>query len=90
MRLVAIVLSLMLPLAAATGWAQTPPAALQAPPIDPSIQGYGDQDKTCLTWTDGCRTCERAADDKITCSNIGIACQPGAIACTSRRPEPAK
>ena len=88
MRLCAIVLSLMLPLAAATGWAQTP--ALQAPPGDPSIQRYGDQDKTCLTWADGCRTCERAADDKITCSNIGVACQPGPIACTSRRPEPAK
>ena len=59
------------------------------PPATPSIQGYGDGDKTCLAWTDQCRTCTRDADGTVHCSNIGVACQPAAIACT-RREEPAK
>ena len=48
-------------------------------PADPSIQsGAGLQ--ACLAWTDGCVACERA-DSKISCSNIGIACQPEAPRC---------
>lgn len=65
--------------------APTPPAAAD----DPSIHGYGDRDKTCIAWTDQCRSCERGENDAIFCSNIGIACQPAAITC-SRRSEPAK
>jgi hypothetical protein len=61
----------------------TPPAD------DPSIHSYGDRDKTCIAWTDQCRSCERGDNDAIFCSNIGIACQPAAITC-SRRSEPAK
>jgi hypothetical protein len=82
---------------ASPAWAQsTEPAPTPAPAPPPqsaaeaSIHGYGDRDKTCLAWTDRCRSCARAADDAITCSNIGIACQPAEIACTSRPPEPAK
>jgi hypothetical protein len=55
----------------------------------PTILGFGAADKTCLAWTDQCRTCRREADDVVNCSNIGIACQPGEITCTARR-EPAK
>ena len=49
-----------------------------------SIQAYGDRDATCQVWTDGCRNCERT-DKGPSCSNIGIACQPGAIRCTTRK-----
>jgi hypothetical protein len=38
---------------------------------------------TCREWTDGCRTCVRAADDAVSCSNVGIACVPKAAACTA-------
>jgi hypothetical protein len=77
-------------------WTQSEPAPAPAPAPAPqsaaeaSIHGYGDRDKTCLAWTDKCRNCARAADDAVNCSNIGIACQPAEITCTSRPPEPAK
>jgi hypothetical protein len=60
-----------------------------APATAPAFQGFGDADKTCLAWTDQCRSCRREADDTVNCSNIGIACQPAEIRCTARR-EPAK
>jgi hypothetical protein len=68
----------------------TEPAPSAPSSADLSIHAYGDRDKTCIAWTDKCRTCERAADDQIHCSNIGIACQPAEIACTARKTEPAK
>jgi hypothetical protein len=37
---------------------------------------------TCSEWTDGCRTCARAADGTASCSNVGIACVPKARQCT--------
>ena len=58
-----------------------------APATAPTVQGFAD--KTCVAWTDQCRTCRREADDTVNCSNIGIACQPAEITCTARR-EPAK
>ena len=33
--------------------------------------GYGDRDKTCAEWTDGCLTCRRAENGDQVCSNIG-------------------
>ena len=53
-------------------------------PSNVSIQGYGDYDKTCRQWTDGCRICRRGGDGAPVCSNIGIACQPQATRCASR------
>jgi hypothetical protein len=57
-------------------------------PNDPSLHAYPDTDKTCLEWTDSCRTCLRVADTGV-CPNIGIACQPKPITCV-RREEPPK
>jgi hypothetical protein len=48
-------------------------------PADPSVQS-GAGLPACLIWSDSCVTCERA-DGKISCSNIGIACQPQAPRC---------
>ena len=65
--------------------AQTPapnPAA-----EDASLHGYGDSDKTCQEWTDGCGTCMRSDAGEPVCPNIGIACQPKAISCTRRSEE---
>lgn len=39
-------------------------------------------DKTCVEWTDGCRTCQRSRPDAFTCSNVGIACVQTAGRCT--------
>jgi hypothetical protein len=65
------------------------PASSSRPGLfDPAVQGYGDHDKTCLAWTDRCTACTREADDKIACSNTGIACQPAEITCTTRKTEP--
>ena len=63
-------------------------AQAPVPPNDPSLHAYPDVDKTCLEWTDGCRTCQRVGDTGV-CPNIGIACQPQPISCT-RREEPPK
>jgi hypothetical protein len=51
-------------------------------PNDPAVQAHLPG---CATWTDRCVTCQRDAG-KISCSNIGIACQPQAVECV--RPEP--
>jgi hypothetical protein len=56
---------------------------------DVSIHRYGDSDKTCQEWTDGCRTCSRPQSAEMFCSNMPIACQPAAITC-ARRAEPPK
>jgi hypothetical protein len=55
---------------------------------DPSLHAYPETDKTCLEWTDSCRTCQRVGNTGV-CPNIGIACQPKPIVCV-RREEPAK
>ena len=51
-----------------------------------SLQGYGDSNKTCQEWTDGCRTCARSRAGAPHCANIGIACQPKAVICERRDP----
>jgi hypothetical protein len=63
---------------------QRAPGRANLPATAPSFQGYGDQNATCLAWTDGCRTCLRV-DKGVNCSNIGIACQPAEISCTVRQ-----
>jgi hypothetical protein len=60
------------------------PAKSPLPPNDPAVQA---QRQGCAEWTDRCVTCRRDAG-KITCSNIGVACQPQAVECV--RAEPAE
>ncbi len=90
-----IIIAVAVLLAAASVHAQTaaptpaPTPTQPAPANDPSIHSYGDRDRTCMAWTDECRSCERGDNDAIFCSNIGIACQPATITC-SRRSEPGK
>ena len=67
----------------------TPANPAGAPGSIVSIQGYGDYEKTCQEWTDGCRTCLRSGSGESACSNIGPACQPAAITC-ARRAAPTK
>ena len=56
----------------------------------PSVQGYGDHDKTCAGWTDGCVSCRAGPDHAIACTNTGVACQPKAIVCVQRKDAPTK
>jgi hypothetical protein len=56
-------------------------AAQNIPPNDPAVQA---RIPACAVWTDRCVTCQ-IADGKVSCSNIGIACQPQAVVCL--RPE---
>jgi hypothetical protein len=60
------------------------PASRPVPPNDPAVQAHLPG---CAVWTDRCVNCQRDAG-KITCSNIGIACQPQAVECL--RAEPAE
>jgi hypothetical protein len=53
------------------------PANPPVPPNDPAVQA---RLPGCAVWTDRCVTCERAAG-RISCSNIGISCQPQAVEC---------
>ena len=73
--------------AQAPGTQPVPDAA--SPASKASLHAYGDSDKTCQEWTDGCRTCGRADAGALNCSNIGIACLPKAIMC-ARRADPPK
>jgi hypothetical protein len=61
-----------------------PAPSMPQTPADPSIQS-GAGLAACFAWTDGCVTCERAVGE-ITCSNIGIACQPRAPQCLQAAP----
>jgi len=62
----------------------TTTASAQQSAEDASVYGYGDIEKTCREWTDICRTCTRSDTGAVVCPNIGIACQPQAIACVKR------
>ena len=55
------------------------PTAAPAPPTTAKPEGPG---AACLEWTDGCRVCQRAANNEVSCSNVGIACVPKAEECT--------
>jgi hypothetical protein len=62
---------------------QEPPAASRV-----DIFNYGEVDKTCMRWTDGCRNCSRGSGPMPICGNIGIACQPqDKVTCSGRTPE---
>ena len=65
---------------------QNPPA-----PHEVDIFSYGEIDKTCMRWTDGCRNCSRGSGSLPDCGNIGIACQPqDKVTCFGRAPEDTK
>ena len=83
-----IAIALMLALAFGGASAQAPrPQPAQDTAEEASLHGYGDSDKTCQEWTDGCRTCSRSDAGEPICPNIGIACQPKAITCVKRAEE---
>jgi hypothetical protein len=73
-------------LAAVTLGRDTPVRLAEGLPAseEASIHGYGDTDKACIEWTDGCRTCRRPETGEPFCSNVGIACQPQGVTCTQR------
>jgi hypothetical protein len=58
------------------------PAKPAVPSDDPAVQA---RLPGCAVWTDRCVTCEREAG-RISCSNIGIACQPQAVECVRNEP----
>jgi hypothetical protein len=62
--------------------------ATPLPPELASMFGYGDSNKSCLAWTDGCGTCSRADNGDPLCPNIGIACQPTPIRCVRSAEQP--
>jgi hypothetical protein len=89
MRSIASVLSLglLVTLTSAQQPIDTPePAASEA-----NIFNYGEVDKTCMRWTDGCRNCSRGSGPMPNCGNVGIACQPqDKVTCFGRAPESPK
>ena len=74
---------------------ESKPATTEARPalnaVSPSMLGFGEREKLCLAWSDGCVTCLRSESGGAVCSNIGISCQPKDIQCTRQsEPETAK
>ena len=66
------------------------PADMPEPPAasEVDIFNYGEVDKTCMRWTDGCRNCSRGSGPMPNCGNIGIACQPqDKVTCFGRASE---
>lgn len=54
------------------------------PPARPKELPVHVNQPNCGRWTDECVNCARSADGQApVCSNIGFACQPKAIRCTS-------
>jgi len=43
---------------------------------------YGEFNRVCVAWTDGCRNCSRDSG----CSHIGITCQPTEVTCLQQLP----
>jgi len=63
------------------------PTDMQPVPQEVDIFNYGEVDKTCTSWTDGCRNCSRGTGQFPVCGNIGIACQPqDKVTCFDRAP----
>jgi hypothetical protein len=59
--------------------------------LEVDIFNYGEVDKTCIRWTDGCRNCSRGSGPMPDCGNIGIACQPqDKVTCFGRATESTK
>ena len=85
-----VVIAMMLALAFGGASAQGPDTqpAPDAAAAEASLHAYGDSNKTCREWTDGCRVCRRPETGEPNCSNIGIACQPKAITCAARLDPP--
>jgi hypothetical protein len=75
-------------LAFPAGAADMPIKTKVRPASSDNIHTYGDRNASCQVWTDGCRRCDRGGGAP-SCSNIGIACQPGPVRCdTGSKPAP--
>jgi hypothetical protein len=75
-------------LASSAAAADLPVTTKPQPANSDNIHTYGDKNASCQVWTDGCRRCDRAGGTP-SCSNIGIACQPGPVRCeTGAKPAP--
>ena len=70
--------------------AQSAPNVGVANAIPLSMLGFGDREKLCLVWSDGCVTCLRSQSGGPICSNFGISCQPKDIQCRQQQPETPK
>jgi hypothetical protein len=74
--------------------AAAPPAAVELDgPKEPAQPGPGGSIQSgiagCVLWTDRCTVCQREGS-LVTCSNIGVACQPEALICLREVAAPAK
>ena len=91
MKIIAPIIGCVLLLTLGASAQLLPPPVIPPPAAtDASLHNYGERDKTCVEWTDNCRTCTRADGGQETCSNIGPTCQPAVIISCVRRSEPAK
>ncbi|HEX8165923.1 MAG TPA: hypothetical protein VF601_09060 [Beijerinckiaceae bacterium] len=52
-------------------------------PRAPSAAAFGDHDRSCAEWTDGCVVCRRDGH-AAACSTPGIACTRGPVQCLKR------
>jgi hypothetical protein len=57
-----------------------PPGAAQAE--QRPVMTYGDENPSCLQWTDDCFICARGADGAVACSTAGVVCVAAFVRCT--------
>ena len=76
-----VFLALFAVVAATIVLAHVLPAAPAKTP--PSTAAFGEQDRACAEWTDGCIVCVRG-DHGPACSTPGIACVKGPVQCVRR------
>ena len=77
-----LVLAIALPARADAPTAQPLPPPV---PEDVSIQAWGERAPDCIEWSNACQVCRRDAAGKPQCSTPGIACQPIAPICKTRK-----
>jgi hypothetical protein len=86
-RLVLILVAALLTAAGMPALADeaTPATTAPVPPTPASADTmwqFGNEQKLCVEWTDGCRVCRRIDANQMSCSNVGIACRLEEIRCT--------
>ena len=81
-------LTLAVALTAVTTTGALPQEVAKSPSeSNPQLHEFARNNPHCAAFYNQCQTCIRASDQRIHCSNHGIACIPQAWTCNQQEPE---